>query len=125
MMTIYDSNVDDATVAENLKRLTNQIFRLLPVNEEGQDWLKPLDTILLEVSGLSSLFPSNSRLFELLSKLQGLKEQGKDIEFTWFRRIIFECCSMAQSIEKHLEEQNGACNVTADAQNSCKLYRRR
>lgn len=37
MITIYDSEVDAATVAFNLNRLTSQIFRLLPANEEGQD----------------------------------------------------------------------------------------
>jgi hypothetical protein len=36
---------------------------------------------LLEIAGLSNLFPDNIKLLELLSKLQGLKEQGKDIEF--------------------------------------------
>lgn len=82
MITIYDSEVNAEVVSSNLNRLTSQIFRLLPANEEGQDWLKPLDTILLETAGLSNLFPDNVKLFELLSKLQGLKEQGEGIEFT-------------------------------------------
>lgn len=104
MITVYNSEVDAEVVSSNLNRLTSQIFRLLPANEEGQDWLKPLDTILLEIAGLSNLFPDNAKLFELLSKLQGLKEQGEDIEFVWFRRIIFECCSLAQNIEKSIAE---------------------
>lgn len=104
MTTIYDSSIDKKAVALNLKRLTNQVFRLLPANEEDQDWLKPLDTILLEVAGLSDLFPDNTKLLELLCKLQGLKQQGEEIDFKWFRRIIFECCSIAQGIEKTLEE---------------------
>lgn len=79
--TRYDSQVNEETIAFNMRRITNQIFRLLPANEEGQDWLKPLDTILLEVAGLSGLFPDNIKLFELLSKLQGLKEQNKEIDF--------------------------------------------
>jgi hypothetical protein len=37
MTTIYDSNVDKEAISLNLKRLTNQVFRLLPANEEGQD----------------------------------------------------------------------------------------
>lgn len=104
MVTVYNSEIDIDVVSLNLKRLTNQIFRLLPANEEGQDWLKPLDTILIEIAGLSDLFPNNTKLFELLCKLQGLKEQGENIDFTWFRRIIFECCSIAQNIEKSLKE---------------------
>ena len=37
MITSYDYEVDDATVAFNLNRLKNQIFHLLPANEEGED----------------------------------------------------------------------------------------
>ena len=48
----------------------------------------------------SNMFSDNTKLFELLTKLEGLKMQGRDIEFQWFRRIIFECCSITQIIEK-------------------------
>lgn len=101
MITIYDSNIENSVVAFNFNRLKNQIFHLLPLNEEGEDWLKPLNTIILEVAGLSNLFPEDVKIFELLSKLEGMKAQGKDIDFQWFRRIIFECCSLAQTIENN------------------------
>ncbi len=102
-MTIYDSEVNNEVIAFNLRRLKNQIFHLLPSNEEGEDWLKPLDTIILEIAGLSNLFPNDVKIFELLSKLEGLKAQGKEIEFQWFRRIIFECCSLTQTVEKQFD----------------------
>ncbi len=103
MITIYNSEVDNAVIAFNLNRLKNQIFHLLPSNEEGEDWLKPLDTIILEIAGLSNLFPEDIKMFELLTKLEGLKAQGNDINFQWFRRIIFECCSLTQTIEKQFQ----------------------
>ena len=103
MITSHDYEIDNAAVSFNLNRLKNQIFHLLPSNEEGEDWLKPLDTIILEVAGLSRLFPDNIKLFELLSKLEGLKAQGTDVEFIWFRRIIFECCSLTQNIEQQFK----------------------
>lgn len=102
-MTVYDSEVNNEVIAFNLRRLKNQIFHLLPSNEEGEDWLKPLDTIILEIAGLSNLFPDDVKIFELLSKLEGLKAQGKEIEFQWFRRIIFECCSLTQTVEKQFD----------------------
>lgn len=102
-MTVYDSEVNNEVIAFNLRRLKNQIFHLLPSNEEGEDWLKPLDTIILEMAGLSNLFPDDVKIFELLSKLEGLKAQGKEIEFQWFRRIIFECCSLTQTVEKQFD----------------------
>ena len=100
MVTVYDSKIDDSVIAFNLNRLKNQIFHLLPANEEGENWLKPLDTIILEVAGLSNLFPQDKKIFELLAKLEGLKAQGKEVDFQWFRRIIFECCSLTQVVEK-------------------------
>ena len=103
MITIYNSEVDNKTIAFNLNRLKNQIFHLLPSNEEGENWLKPLDTIILEIAGLSNLFPEDVKIFELLTKLEGLKAQGENIDFQWFRRIIFECCSLTQTIEKQFE----------------------
>lgn len=99
MMTVYNSEISNDVVVFNLNRLKNQIFHLLPSNEEGEDWLKPLDTIILEIAGLSNLFPENVKLFELLTKLEGLKAQGNEIDFKWFRRVIFECCSLTQTIE--------------------------
>ena len=102
-MTVYDSEVNNEVIAFNLRRLKNQIFHLLPSNEEGEDWRKPLDTIIREMAGLSNLFPDDVKIFELLSKLEGLKAQGKEIEFQWFRRIIFECCSLTQTVEKQFD----------------------
>jgi hypothetical protein len=37
MITVYDSNISNAVLAFNLNRLKNQIFHLLPSNEEGED----------------------------------------------------------------------------------------
>ena len=37
MMTIYNSEVDNSVIAFNLNRLKNQIFHLLPANEEGEN----------------------------------------------------------------------------------------
>ena len=37
MMTIYDSEINNEVIAFNLRRLKNQIFHLLPSNEEGED----------------------------------------------------------------------------------------
>lgn len=37
MLTIYDTEVDNAVIAFNFNRLKNQIFHLLPSNEEGEN----------------------------------------------------------------------------------------
>lgn len=102
MKTIYDSEVDDEIVTSALDRLTNQTFRLLPANEEGEDWIKPIQTIIIEIAGLNDLFPKSEKMFSLLCKMQGLLAQGEEVDFQLFRRCIFECCSMFKNIKNEL-----------------------
>lgn len=37
MKTIYDSEITEEVIVFNLNRLKNQIFHLLPSNEEGEN----------------------------------------------------------------------------------------
>jgi hypothetical protein len=37
MISVYNIEVDDATIRRNLKRLQSQTFKLLPMQEEGED----------------------------------------------------------------------------------------
>ena len=52
MILKYDAEIDNAAVVHNLKRITNQIYKLLPMREEGEDWKKPLATLLEELAGI-------------------------------------------------------------------------
>lgn len=91
---------DSDVVATNLHRLTGQVFRLLPAREEGEDWSKPLDTLIVELSGMFNLLPDMSVGLSVVSKLEGLKQQGTDIDFANYRRTIFECCTILSKLEQ-------------------------
>lgn len=101
MKTIHGLEIDNSLLSENLDRITNQIFKLLPMYEEEQDWQKPLETLIIELSGFNGLFKDNSESVRLLFKMQGLLESS-DIDFMAFRRTIFECCSLAGKIKTHI-----------------------
>ena len=94
--------IDKQVVLENLTRIGSQIFKLLPYNEEGEDWVKPLETLCIEISGLQYLFPNDKDIFTLSCKLEGLRQQAGDIEFMLFRRMIFEMCSLVAVIKAKL-----------------------
>lgn len=94
--------IDDDILRFNVKRLTNQIYRLLPAKEEGSDWIKPLETCIIELLGLGDLFPDQPKFLMLVSKLDGLRISKDDIEFALYRRTIFECCGILNKIEKEL-----------------------
>ena len=97
----YNIEINDIDVKNNLKRLTNQIYKLLPVREENEDWKTPLITIIEEIGGMSRLLIGHQEtLFSLLCKLEGLFILDKQDDFYSYRRTIFECLSIVNSIIK-------------------------
>ena len=101
-MTIYDIEINNDIINHNLNRLQSQIFKLLPMREENQDWEKPLETIILELLGMQSLFQEIDKLITLVCKLQGLLELKNEENFMLFRRTIFECCGLIDKIKTTL-----------------------
>lgn len=98
MISVYDVEVDNTTIRRNLKRLQSQTFKLLPMQEEGEDCKKPLETIILELLGMQGLFSTLDPLITLICKLQGLKEIDGDENFMLYRRTIFECCGLLDKV---------------------------
>jgi hypothetical protein len=39
-----------------VRRLTNQLWKLIPMREHEEDWLKQLDTVIVEIAGLNEIF---------------------------------------------------------------------
>ena len=94
METVYYTPIDDKVVQDTLERMTSQTFKLLPMREEEQDWIKPLETLSLELLGLHSLFPDNPSLFSAVCKMEGMRELGDKMDFMAYRRTIFEVCGL-------------------------------
>jgi hypothetical protein len=87
----------DSVVATNINRLTNQMWKLIPMRENEENWLAQLDTILLELTGLDKLSENtDEKLLVLLSKLKGLKEY--EVEFQIYRKTVFECISLLREM---------------------------
>ena len=103
MIIKYNADIDISAIKINLKRLTNQIYKLLPTWEEGSDWQKPLITIIEEFSGMDKLFVDHQDiLFKLLCKLEGLTIFTNETDFFDFRRTVFECLSLVGSLGESL-----------------------
>ena len=82
-------------VSKNVHRLTNQMWKLIPMREHEEDWQKQLDTVFIEVAGLNSII-QGPVLLQLLSKLEGLRVV--DSSFELYRKTIFECISLLQEL---------------------------
>lgn len=99
----YDADIENAAVENNLKRLLNQIYKLLPNREEGLEWQRPLTTILEEFAGMDRLFLGQHEIFfSLLSKLEGLFTLDKKDDFFVYRKTIFECIGLINDLLKYV-----------------------
>ncbi len=97
----YNANIDNTAIVTNLKRITNQIYKLLPNREEGVDWEKPLSTLLEEIAGMDSLLVDHHEtIFPLMCKLEGLFSLTGNDEFQLFRRTVFECLNLMNKVIK-------------------------
>lgn len=104
-LRIVHLDCDKKTIADKLHRLINQVFRLLPAREEGEDWMKPLETIIVEITGLFNILDDTQTGLTVISKLEGLRLQGTEVEFTLYRRTIFECCTLLSNLEQSMLEE--------------------
>ena len=91
----YEIEFTDEQIKSKVQRLTNQLWKLIPMREHNENWQKQLETVLIEIAGLNELFTSPI-ILQLLSKLEGLNV--KETNFEIYRKTIFECISLVRSI---------------------------
>jgi hypothetical protein len=48
-------SISKSAIDSNLKRIINQVYKLLPLREEGKNWKKPLETLIEELAGMADL----------------------------------------------------------------------
>jgi hypothetical protein len=51
---MFEFSKEDIDV--NVRRLTNQLWKLIPMREHEEDWPKQLDTVIIEIAGLNEIF---------------------------------------------------------------------
>lgn len=95
MITKYGFDFKAKEIEVNVRRLTNQLWKLIPMREHEENWPKQLDTVIIEIAGLNEIL-IGPQLMQLLSKLEGLKEVETDFEL--YRKTIFECISLLQEL---------------------------
>ena len=93
MTNKYDLEFSKEVINKNVMRLTNQVWKLIPMRENEEDWQKQLETVLLEIVGLDEIFSHKVEYLQILSKLEGLKIE-EDVEFQFFRKTVFEIITL-------------------------------
>lgn len=86
-----------SAIQTDINRLTNQLWKLIPMRENGEDWIGQLDSVLLELSGLEDIYSiEDEKFIILLSKLNGLRKM--DTEFLIYRKTVFKCISLLREL---------------------------
>ena len=92
MKTKYDFEFSKEEINKEIVRLTNQLWKLIPMRENNEDWDKQLETVIIDIAGKDEIFLHNSQFLQLLSKLEGLRVV--DVEFPVYRKTVFECINL-------------------------------
>ena len=56
LLTKYGFDFRFEDIDRNVRRLTNQLWKLIPMREHEEDWPKQLDTVILEIAGMNEIF---------------------------------------------------------------------
>ena len=75
-------------IEKDIVRLINQLWKLIPMRENNEDWKKQLNTVIIEIAGLGSILNQEPQFLQLISKLKGLEIVETD--FFLYRKTIFE-----------------------------------
>ena len=96
MRTKYGMEFSDITKDKYKKIVINMIFKLLPMRDEGADWLNYLESLILELHGMEGIFEEieELELVKILSKLEGLKDLTKKEDFYLYRKTVLECTNL-------------------------------
>lgn len=92
-MDKYDINFPLETKEQDLKRLINQLWKLIPMRENEEDWINHLNTMIEEISGLVEIYKNKVEGLILLSKLEGLTSEVCN-DFMIYRKTVFRCIDL-------------------------------
>lgn len=93
-MDKYNISFPKETRERDLTRLVNQLWKLIPMRENGEDWLSHLKVVIEEISGLAELYKDNEKSLILLSKLEGLQSKICNEDFMIYRKTVFRCMDL-------------------------------
>lgn len=98
-MDKYNINFSSEAINQDMKRLINQLWKLIPMRENKEDWETHLKTMLEEIAGLVRIYNDKVEGLILLSKLEGLTSQACE-DFMIYRKTVFRCIDLLTQVIK-------------------------
>ena len=97
LQTKYGFNITTDVLHKSIIRMTNQLWKLIPMRENDENWKRQLELVIVEIAGLNEIFIA-PHFLQLLSKLEGLRVQETDFEL--YRKTVFESISLFQELSR-------------------------
>ena len=94
--TKYNFGFSKESCLADSTRLTNQLWKLIPMRENEENWQEQLNTVIIEIAGLGEIFKGKEEFLILLSKLEGLRIA--EIPFLTYRKTVFESISLLREV---------------------------
>lgn len=96
-MDKYGIGFSEEVKTIDAKRLINQLWKLIPMKENNEDWITHLAIVIEEISGLVEIYKEKVEGLILLSKLEGLTSKECD-DFMIYRKTIFRCIDLLSQV---------------------------
>ena len=96
-MDKYNIDFPKVTRERDKIRLTNQLWKLIPMREHDEDWETHLNTMIEEISGLVRIYKDKVEGLILLSKLEGLTSEACE-DFMIYRKTVFRCMDLISKV---------------------------
>ena len=96
-MDKYGINFDCEVKEQDTKRLINQLWKLIPMKENNENWVEHLSVVIEEIAGLVEIYKTKVEGLILLSKLEGLTSKECD-DFMLYRKTVFRCIDLLSQV---------------------------
>ena len=99
-MDKYNINFPSTARELDLKRLINQLWKLIPMRENQEDWNSHLNVLIEEISGVVEIYKELPEGLILLSKLEGLTSEACN-DFMLYRKTVFRCIDLLAQVMRN------------------------
>lgn len=99
MINKYNDIIPNEILHSDFLRLMNQLWKLIPMRENGENWERQLSLVTIEIAGLGVLFRESLDFTILLSKLEGLLIEKENIDFLDYRKTVFDSINLLKGLE--------------------------
>lgn len=96
-MDKYNIGFSNKVIDQDVKRLINQLWKLIPMREHDENWQGHLNTMIEEIAGLIHIYNDKVEGLILLSKLEGLTSEVCE-DFMVYRKTIFRCIDLLAQV---------------------------